>query len=384
MTRGGRADCEPAESCRFLWVRVVGPRFEAETADGRVGLASGHQPGARRLCIRVRRARRPYADPVLAGATRRLGIRGRRPSLTAPFLHGQAVCHRSQSRGDEADAELVGTAHRQPQRGAAVCVRDDASPRDCDSRPCERPALAPRRACCQERDGGAVTGTQSARVNPQGRPGPRRRPDRVTLERRLCLRQPRAGVVGPDVGEAGRQLALDRTVLPCELSPSRAPGVVSGVRLCDSASLNVGLELCQEPDLVKGRMIARGSVFIGHQWAADLRSGPPPGLAGERGKGTKTLLPSAKLALRGAIAQLGERLVRNQEVAGSSPASSIVRIPTRHAGSGHLRFSALTSPPPLWGTRRVSHPLSRPHCVLGGEVRSVLELVDHVPVRVER
>jgi hypothetical protein len=37
--------------------------------------------------------------------------------------------------------------------------------------------------------------------------------------------------------------------------------------------------------------------------------------------------PRLHLARRGAIAQLGERLDRTQEVAGSSPASSIARTP---------------------------------------------------------
>jgi hypothetical protein len=37
------------------------------------------------------------------------------------------------------------------------------------------------------------------------------------------------------------------------------------------------------------------------------------------------VIAAARLGLHGAIAQLGERLVRNQEVAGSSPASSITR-----------------------------------------------------------
>jgi hypothetical protein len=46
----------------------------------------------------------------------------------------------------------------------------------------------------------------------------------------------------------------------------------------------------------------------------------------------------ARLAPDGAIAQLGERLVRNQEVAGSSPASSIGEAP---ANEGFLASLAL-------------------------------------------
>ena len=47
----------------------------------------------------------------------------------------------------------------------------------------------------------------------------------------------------------------------------------------------------------------------------------------------------SKLARLGAIAQLGERLVRNQEVAGSSPASSIFETPAQRRVSHRRRPS---------------------------------------------
>src|SRR5204863_10030422 len=70
--------------------------------------------------------------------------------------------------------------------------------------------------------------------------------------------------------------------------------------------------------------------------------------------GRKAANGLATLSRRGAIAQLGERLDRTQEVAGSSPASSIGRNPPQRTGfsgrSGVLQFVQLALLSNLFGT----------------------------------
>ena len=79
-----------------------------------------------------------------------------------------------------------------------------------------------------------------------------------------------------------------------------------------------------------------------------IREGRPM----ERGRRTRRRDGGATLSRRGAIAQLGERLDRTQEVAGSSPASSTAR-----AGcAGSRSFRTLPASPAPLSARSASEP----------------------------
>ena len=99
-------------------------------------------------------------------------------------------------------------------------------------------------------------------------------------------------------------------------------------------------------------------------------------------------IPASAPQSRGAIAQLGERLDRTQEVGGSSPPSSIASVSAPLAGSGAFLVLGpipLEAPGELRGNISCSRaPARGPDGVLCGESRLVVELVDHVPVATQR
>ncbi len=140
------------------------------------------------------------------------------------------------------------------------------------------------------------------------------------------------------VGRAqdGADVVLHPEAVRGQLEPVRDDLVVGDLRARRLApALGVAVRLAGRL-VVLGRLPGVGRRCVGH-----------PGLLA-RGRCTRRThsphdcpaVPRARLALRGAIAQLGERLLCKQEVAGSIPAGSMARNPCYAAELGALRHVA--------------------------------------------